>query len=533
MTGVCAKCPNKGDDPQDDSVSQAERTVYATSLSPVRVALILSTAWFGVFLGALDTTIIATLSAPISSEFNSLSLLSWLATSYITSNAACQPISGRLTDIFGRGPGLVFSNIIFALGNLICGLAPNQYAMIAGRFVAGIGGGGLMSIPTFLGSDLVPLRKRGVVGGIANIWYSCGAMAGGVFGGFIHDSTSLGWRLAFLIQVPPALLSAVAVMVLVKVPPKQSDKSYLARIDFVGAILTFSFLALLVLGLNVGGNLVKWTHPLPFVSIILSVILFITFIWWERRACQPIIPVKLLYNRTVLSACLTSFIIAMLTLTSILYIPLYLQVLGDSPTTAGLKILPASLGLAVGALGAGFIMRSTGKYVGLVISSIMVMTVGTVMFTFQSQASPAWITILAFFIVQATYSAVITVTQIACVASVDHSLQAIVTSTTYLARNIGSTIGMTMVSLIYQSILDFRLRARFGSYPNADSEITKIEDDLGHLQDLPPGWYDEVIESFVESFRAVWFIMLAWSILALICISPIKQHQLHTRLDRK
>jgi hypothetical protein len=90
-----------------------------------------------------------------------------------------------------------------------------------------------------------------------------------------------------------------------------------------------------------------------------------------------------------------------------------------------------------------------------------------------------------------------------------------------------------MVSLIYQGILDFRLKARFRSYPNADTEIAKIEDDLGHLQDLPPGWYDGVIESFVESFRAVWFIMLAWSILALICISPIKQHQLHARLDRK
>ncbi|KAF5560846.1 multidrug resistance protein fnx1, partial [Fusarium pseudoanthophilum] len=131
--------------------------------------MIMSTAWLGVFLGAADTTVIATLSAQISSEFNSLSLLSWLATAYLIANAASQPISGRLTDIFGRGPGLAFSNIAFAVGNLICGLATSQKIMILGRVISGIGGGGLMSIPTFLGSDLVPLRKRGLVGGIANI----------------------------------------------------------------------------------------------------------------------------------------------------------------------------------------------------------------------------------------------------------------------------------------------------------------------------------------------------------------------------
>jgi MFS family permease len=125
----------------------------------------------GVFLGAVDASIMATLSAPIASEFHSLSLLSWLATAYLIANATFQPLSGRLTDIFGRGPGLVFSNVMFAVGNLMCGLARDGRAMIAGRVVAGVGGGGLMSISTFLASDLVPLKKRGVVQGVGNIAY--------------------------------------------------------------------------------------------------------------------------------------------------------------------------------------------------------------------------------------------------------------------------------------------------------------------------------------------------------------------------
>lgn len=164
---------NEADSGSDDgdSTGDGEITVVADELSTTRLVVIFGTTWVGVFLGAIDASIIATLSAPIASEFQSLSLLSWIATAYLIANAACQPLSGRLTDIFGRGPGLVFSNVLFSLGNLICGVAKNEQTMILGRVVAGIGGGGLMSISTFLGSDLVPLRKRGVVQGLGNIFY--------------------------------------------------------------------------------------------------------------------------------------------------------------------------------------------------------------------------------------------------------------------------------------------------------------------------------------------------------------------------
>ena len=148
-----------------------EVTLLVPTYSTTRLVVILGSAYVGVFLGAVDASIIATLSGPISSEFKSLSLLSWLATAYLIANAACQPLSGRLTDIFGRGPGLLFSNIAFAAGNLICGVAQDEYTIIIGRVIAGIGGGGLMSISSFLASDLVPLRSRGVVQGLGNICY--------------------------------------------------------------------------------------------------------------------------------------------------------------------------------------------------------------------------------------------------------------------------------------------------------------------------------------------------------------------------
>lgn len=409
---------------------EEETTVLVTEMPFAKLAVIMGVTWVGVFLGAADSTIIATLSGPISSEFKSLSLLSWLATAYLISNAACQPISGRLTDIFGRGPGLVFSNILFAAGNLICGLAQDQYVMIFGRVVAGIGGGGLMSISTFIASDLVPLRKRGVVQGIGNLCYGSGAMLGGIMGGIINDHTARGWRLAFLVQVPPVLVSAVAVYFLVNIPPKQSDKSFLARIDFGGVLLTVSFLVCLLLGLNSGGNLVPWTHPLPLTTIPLSVICFAGFLWWEGRVRQPIIPVKLLLTRTVLAACLCNLLCTMVVMAGLFYVPLYLQVLGETATDTGLKILPSPVGVSLGSLLSGYIMTRTGRYVKLGIASLAVFITGITLFTQQGRSSPGWLTSVAFFCVGSGYGSMLTCTLLACIASVEHSQQAVITSAT-------------------------------------------------------------------------------------------------------
>lgn len=295
---------------------------------------------------------------------------------------------------------------------------------------SGIGGGGLMSIPTFLGSDLVPLRRRGLVGGIANLWYGSGAMLGGVLGGFINDSTSMGWRLAFLVQVPLSLASALVVHLLVKVPPKQSDKSYLVRIDFLGGLLISSSLVFLVLGLNSGGNHVSWTDPMPLTLLSVSIIIFVAFIWWESKARQPIIPVNLLSDPTVQASCLSSLFLAMVSMTCIFYVSLYLPVLGDSPTEAGIKILPASLGTSFGALGAGYIMRRSGRYVWLLVVSIVILITGLILLTLQDESSHLLLTSGAYFLVGVGYNGVFTITQIACLAAVDHSQQAVVTSAT-------------------------------------------------------------------------------------------------------
>ncbi|KAI1776181.1 MFS general substrate transporter [Hypoxylon cercidicola] len=493
------------DEPPPES-NDDEQIIIVEEVKGFKLWLILFTCWIGVFLGAIDSTIIATLSAPISSEFRSLSVLSWLATAYLISNAACQPISGRLTDIFGRGPGLVFSNIFFAAGNLICGLAKDENVMIFGRVVAGIGGGGLMSISTFLCTDLVPLRNRGVIQGIGNVCYGAGAMLGGIFGGLVNDNSSWGWRLAFLVQVPPVLASACLVAYLVRVPPKVSEKSFLSRIDFTGAFSLIVFLVLLLLGLNAGGNLVPWISPLPLTTLPLSLVAFVAFIIWESRAKQPVIPVRLLVDRTVFTACMTNLLCCMTNMMALFYVPIYLQSRGYSATDSGL--------LALGIL------------------AVVLQLVCVIILTTLNENSPKWPLMIAFLLLGSGQGAMLTVTLLACLAAVDHSHQATVTSATYAFRSVGGTVGITIASAIYQNVLKEQLWGRFGDLPGAADEIHRIRDDLDELKHLPDGWYDGVIASFMEAFRSVWFAMLGLTILGLISVSLMKQHKLHSTLSR-
>lgn len=358
-------------------------------------------------------------------------------------------------------------------------------------------------------------------------------MLGGVFGGVINDFSSWGWRLAFLVQVPVVVVSAVLVFFLVHVPPKVSNKSLVSRIDFTGAFLIISFLVVLLLGLNSGGNLVPWSNPLVLASIPVSVAILGALIWWEAGAKQPIIPVRLLVDRTILAACITNLVCTMVIMMAIFYVPLYMQVLGYSSTQAGLRILASPLGVCFSSVGSGYIMKHTGRYVGLGIAVVVIQTVGCIILSFLDSNSASWIPFVGMMLAGAGYGGMLTVTLLACIAAVDHAHQAVITSATYAFRSVGATVGITVASTVYQNILKKKLWERFGDLPGAAEQIAKIRDDLDELKHLPAGWYEGVIKSFMEAFRGVWLTALGLSLVGLVMTALMRHHKLHSSLDRQ
>ncbi|KAG4034434.1 hypothetical protein MFRU_003g03970 [Monilinia fructicola] len=523
--------PSQSSSPSQDSLASAEATIIPDEPTTKRLVITMGAIWVGVFLGALDSTIIATLSASISTSFNSLSLLSWLASAYLIANAACQPLSGRLTDIFSRRTGLIVSNVLFAAGNLICGLADGEWMMILGRVVAGCGGGGLMAISTFVGSDLVPLRRRGVVQGIGNICYGTGAGLGGILGGWINDTW--GWRMAFLAQVPFIMVSGFLVASLVNVPPKKSEKSKLSRVDFMGSFALVLTLVLLLLGLNSGGNVVPWNHPLVYISLPLSLVSLLGFVYIELyRASEPVIPVRLLGDRTVFAACLANWFGTMTIYMIIFYVPLYYQVRGASTTASGMRLIPQSIGSSIGSLGTGIIMNRTGKYKAISLVTLSMLVIGTGLLCTMNSHSSDWPIYIYLTLTGIGYGATLTTTLLAIISAVSHDHHSVVTSASYAFRSTGSTIGITIASAVYQNILKTDLWEKFGDRPDAEEIIGKIRDSFDELNQLPEGWKEGVTESYMDAFRGVFLAAFALAVLMAGVGSLMRQNVLHERLDR-
>jgi EmrB/QacA subfamily drug resistance transporter len=493
---------------------------------------VFGSVFIGVFLAALDTTIVATLSVPISNTFGSLSLVSWLGSSYLIANAACQPLSGRLTDIFSRRFGLVLCNILFGVGTLMCGVATSKWTLLAGRVVAGMGGGGLNAITAFVASDLVPLRRRGVIQGFVHICYGVGAGLGGLFGGWINDLW--GWRTAFLSRVPLIAISTILVSITLKnTPAKHNDKSRLSRVDFLGAFTLSLTLILLLLGLNSGGNLVPWTHPLVLVSVSLSVVAAGAFVLVESKwAKEPIIPMHLLLDQTVIAACLMNCLVTMILFMATYYVPIFFQVNGYSTTAAGLRLLPQSIGTALSSLTCGFIMKRTGRYRTLGMTVIVCSALGFVGLSTMTIQTPTPLVLLYVFLIGVGYGGMLSVSLLATVAAVSHDDQAVATSANYAFRSMGSTIGVTIASVVYQNLLQHGLRQRFDGYEGSSEIVKRILDSLDELKRLPDGWSSGVYETYEISLRGVFLTGLGVAVLGLVAASFIREHRLHNTISR-
>jgi len=501
-----------------------------------QLLLIMASTYLGIVLAALDGTMVATLTASISASYNSLTLLAWLASAYFIANSVLQPLAGKLTDIYGRRAGLIISNALFCAGNLICGLAHGESIIIVGRVIAGLGGGGLNAIPLFITSDLVPLRRRGVWQGFNNICFGLGSGLGGVFGGWMNDT--LGWRWAFFILVPLTVLSGLVVTFLVKIPAKEVDKSEWdekwKRIDFSGAMVLTTAVVLLLVGLNSGGNTVPWVHPLVLVTIPLSAALFIAFVHIEASyAIEPIIPVKLLLNRTVLAACLTNWFFTMSQIALTFYAPIYFQVQGMSAMAAGVRLIPTSVGAAFGGVICGIVMRAMGKYyvLNLVIQVLFLLPLDlTTRFTLDT---PHWCPFVYFFFTGFAYAGMLTITVTALIAAVDQKHHAVITSASYAFRGTGSTIGITICSLVFQNILIKRLWEEFGEEKDAATIIGRLRDSLTEIKYLPGDWSNGAEDAYMDALRGVFLTIFGLAVIGALFSLFMKEHTLHKDLARR
>ncbi|KDQ59888.1 hypothetical protein JAAARDRAFT_153957 [Jaapia argillacea MUCL 33604] len=476
---------------------------------------ILAGIWVATFLSSLNTTLVATLLPTISSEFQRSHQASWLGTAYLLATCTFTPLYGRLCNAMGRRGANQAAVFFAALGTLACGLSGNMELLIAGRFLSGLGGGGIFTTSTIIVSDMYSMRSRGLTQGIQSVFNSLGMGLGGPLGGFISDR--FGWRWAFLLQMPLFFISFVLTswhLNYVTPGKGKSTLDVLKRIDYWGsATLLGSVGSCLIFLSNRFNDERPWDSPSVIVPLTLSILLAIAFVVIEIKISpEPVLAPFLLKQKIPVLVGISNFLVANCNFSITYFYPMWFQtVLLTSASTAGLHLMPNCVAISLGAVFAGWAMHHTGKYRTLNLTFGIFPFIGAVLVsTMRRDSYPAqlWLSIIPLGFGNAV---VLQTMLIALLAHLPRDALAVGTGFGQLFRGVGQVSGVAVSSAIFQSVLDRELRKRI-HVPDANEMISKIRHSATLVSTLPPAIQRAATESYDVALRAV-FITAAFSTL--------------------
>lgn len=326
--------------------------------APRAIVLLLIPLMLVLFISNLDQTIVATALPTIGRELHDVSNASWVVTAYLLTSAITTLIFGKLGDMYGRKKIFQFSIAVFLAGSVLCGLAGNLTVLIGFRALQGIGGGGLNSLVMAIMGDLVPARRRStyqaLTGMVATVALIAGPLLGGVF------SQSLSWRWIFYINLPIGLIAFLAVAAKLHLP---RPKAPTGRVDYPGALLAALFTSTVMLFTTWGGSRYSWTSATILGLVAGCVATLVVYVLVERRAPQPITPLRLFRSSVFNLASLQFFLATLVLFVAMLYIPSFLQAVQHKEAfTAGLYVIPLLLGLVAAAIISGPVITKTGRY---------------------------------------------------------------------------------------------------------------------------------------------------------------------------
>jgi EmrB/QacA subfamily drug resistance transporter len=420
--------------------------------------IIMLSVMASLFLVALDQTIIATALGKIVEEYNAFDSLSWIVTAYLLTTTITVPIAGKMSDLFGRRVVLLIGVAIFGLGSLFSGMSGSVEQLIAARALQGIGGGIITANAFTIIGDLFAARERGRWQGIFGAVFGLSSIIGPLLGGWLTDSHNVfglttDWRWTFWINVPVGI--AAFIIIAIFCPPLKHDKK--PRVDYLGAAFLTLALGTLVLAVDNTENIFKDVLQTTGMSlttlrlIMYSIVAFSTaaFIWVERRAVEPIIPLRFFRNRNYVLIMGIATLFGAAFMGSILYLTQFnQQVFAASPTESGLMLLPMIGGLMFTAITSGQIISRTGHYkifmqFGIVLATIMVALLATLT-PESSYVYEAFLMVL----LGAGLGVVMPVMNLAVQNEFEQHDLGVATSSSQLFRSLGSTVGIAVFGAV-------------------------------------------------------------------------------------
>jgi EmrB/QacA subfamily drug resistance transporter len=401
------------------------------------------------------------------------------------------PIYGRLGDLIGRKGLFLGAIVVFLAGSTIAGLAGSMGWLIAGRFVQGIGGSGLIILSQTIIADVVPVRERGRYMGIMGGVFAISSVAGPLLGGYFTDV--VGWRWCFWINLPIGIAALVVAARVLRLPRPMTTRP---RLDYLGMTLLAIAVTCLVLATSWGGNEYAWTSPLIVGLIAGTVLAGLLFVLVEQRAAEPILPPSLFGNRTFVICTLAGVLVGVGMFASVSYLPTFLQMVGGyDATTSGLLMVSMMGGLLVMSTVSGNVISATGRYkafpvVGMILTALGLVLLSTMDTNTSGAVASAFMAVLG-----AGLGMLLQVLVLVAQNAVGQSMVGTATSASSFFREVGASIGTAAVGTIFASRLTDRLATDLPTGTTVDASSVTPE----LVRQLPESLQSIVVNAYAES----------------------------------
>jgi EmrB/QacA subfamily drug resistance transporter len=505
-----------------------------------QVLTILSGLMLGMFLGALDQTIVSTSIRTIADDLNGLSVQAWVTTAYLITATITTPIYGKLGDLYGRKKLFMFAITVFVLGSVLCTFATSMYQLAAFRAFQGLGAGGLFTLVLAIIGDIVSPRERARYTGYFMAMFGTSSVLGPLIGGFFAGQATIlgidGWRWVFLVNVPIGIGALFVVFRTLHIHHERRE----VRIDWWGALaLVVALVPLLTVAEQ--GRQWGWDSPRSITAYVIGGLGVVAFYLAERMMGDAaLIPLRLFRIRAAAVTIAASVIVGMAMFGGIMLLPLYMQIVhGASPTEAGLLMLPMVGGLMAGSIGSGQVISRTGHIRLFPIVGSVLIVVGLALLSLcGADTSMIWVS-LSMVVLGLGLGNCMQPLLLIVQSAVPATEIGVATSSATFFRQIGGTLGVA----IFLSVLFSTVGGNIQDAIQADAQtpqwqqavadgggldpsvVAKVQDDSSFIDTLDPVFAHPFKVGFADSMDLVFMLAAGVGVLAfliLLLLPPVE-----------